>query len=205
MSKPVVGSFGAELYEAVEPLAWADEENGWALLTLCGAIGEMFQQVRDLGSPDPDGNPGWSQLLDVTRCPTAYLPWLGQFVGVQVDTSLTDTQQRSQITNEAGMARGSLAAIRGAAQKYLTGSRTVQILERVGGDAYAFTVVTYTSETPDSAAVSAALAAAKPAGLVMTYEAVTGQIWAQLEANYATWADVIAAYTTWQDVINDTP
>src|ERR1019366_10522798 len=30
------------------------------------------------------GAPGWSQILDITRCPQYVLPWLGQFIGVQL-------------------------------------------------------------------------------------------------------------------------
>lgn len=202
-AQPVIGTAGAELYADLAPLAYDDENQNWALMTLAAAIGAMLQPINDLARDTPAG-PGWSQLLDVTRCPTNALPWLAQFVGVQLTPGLTDAQWRTQIVMEAGMARGTVATMRAAAKKYLTGSQTVGILERTS-DAYNFTVVTYTSETPDSDLVLAALTAAKPAGLVMDYLTVTGQIWQQLIDNYATWADVISAYATWQDVINDTP
>lgn len=204
LAPPTVGTVGQELYDDLEPLAYADAANDYALLTLAGAVGGMFQGVSDLCRATDDG-PGWSQLLDVTRCPTAFLPYLAQFVGVTLTPGLTDAQWRAQIVAETGMARGTVGAITAAARKLLTGSQTVVVIERAGGDPYAFGVVTYTSETPDSDAVLAALTAAKPAGLVMTYSCVDGQIWAQLIANYATWQDVINAYPTWLDVINDTP
>ena len=199
------GAFGLELYADVAPLAWEDPGNGYALRTLTEALGDMFDEVRSLVRTDSAGNPGWTIVLDVDRCPTAFLPWLGQFVGVQVDPSLTDPQQRAQIRAETGMARGSVPAMVAAAQKYLTGSRTVQVIERVSGDAYALDVFTFTSETPDSTIVQAALTAAKPAGLNLTYTTVTGMVWAELEASYSTWSSVVSTFPTWQDVINNTP
>lgn len=200
----VVESFGQEIYDGLEPLAYDDASQGSALLTLCGALGAMFQPIRTLVRADDQGNPGWSLLLDITRCPTANLPYLGQFVGVQVDPSLDDAQQRLQISQESGMARGTVGAITAAAQKYLTGSQTVIISER-DPDAYSFTVTTFTDETPDSDVVEAALEAAKPAGLILVYTNVAGQTWGILKANEATWADVISTFSTWTDVINNTP
>jgi hypothetical protein len=50
----------------------------------------------------------------------------------------------------------------------LTGSQSVSVLERVGGDPYALTVVVRTSETPDSAATLAAAMTQKPIGLILT-------------------------------------
>jgi len=204
VAPPVVSDFAAELYESISPLAWDDENQDYALLSICGAIGAMFQPLRDLGGTDPDGNPGWSILLDIDRCPTQYLPYLGQFVGVQVNTALTDAQQRSQIRAESGMQRGTVAAIKAAAAKLLTGTQTVQLIERTP-DPYSFTVITADDETPDPDAVLAALMAAKPAGLILNYNgSVTGQTWAQLVSGEATWAAAITAYPTWQDVINNT-
>lgn len=203
MTAPALSGLGAQLYADLAPLAYADAENGSPLATFCGALGTLLQPVDDLARGTAAG-PGWSELVDVDRAPAVALPWLAQFVGVRLDPSLDDDQQRTQIRSETGMLRGTVAAIRATAAKLLTGSQTVIILERAP-DPYSFTVITYTSETPDSAAVLAALEAAKPAGLILTYLTVSGQVWAQLIANYATWADVIAAYPTWQDVINDTP
>ena len=201
---PALGSFDSELYEDLGPLAWADPQNGYALAAYCGAIGTMFNPVRTLARADDMGNPGWSILLDINRCPTAYLPWLGQFVGVPVDSALTDAQQRSQIQNETGMSRGSVPTIISTAQKYLTGSQTVVVLERTPTP-YSYTVITYTSETSNPTVVQNALTLAKPGGLKLTYLTVSGQVWAQLVANYATWAAVITAFPNWADVVNNTP
>ena len=204
MAPPVVSQFASDLYEDLEPLAYADAENGYALLTLCGALGALFQPIDDLVRDSPDG-PGWSSLLDIDRSPTDALPWLAQFVGVQLTPGLSDAQERAQIRAETGMQRGTVASIKAAAAKLLTGTQTVQLIERTP-DPYSFTVITAADETPDPAAVEAALMAAKPAGLILNYNgSVTGQTWAQLIANYSTWAAVVAAFPTWQDVINNTP
>ncbi len=204
MSEPVLSTVGADLYADLAPLAYDDANRDWALALLCQAIAEMLQPVDDLVRDDDNG-PGWSKVLDITRCPTAWLPWLGQFVGVTVDTTLDDADQRTQITTEAGFQRGTPAAMVAAAQATLTGAKVVIMRERHGGDAYALQVITYTAQTPDSAATHAALLAQKPAGIVLDYEVHDGQDWQQLIDGYSTWAAVVAHYPTWQDVINDTP
>jgi hypothetical protein len=203
VTRPVVDALAERLYADLTPLAYADAANGWPLLTLCGALGQLIQPVDDLAR-DTTAGPGWSELLDVTRTPADALPWLAQFVGVRLDPALTESAQRTQIQEETGMKRGTPAAMRAAAQKLLTGSKTVVFLERYP-DPYSLTVITYTSETPDAAAVEAALRAAKPAGLILTYASVTGQLWLQVVASYAHWSNVISTFATWQDVINNTP
>ena len=201
---------GDRLYEMLAPLAYDDESQGNAVKVLCDAAGAMFEQVAQLVEPGPNGEPAWSVLLDIDRCPGYALPWLGQFVGVTVDTTLDEAGQRRQIREEAGMKRGTSAAIAAAAQRYLTGTQTVIMVERDSSvapahPAYGLKVLTLTAETPDSAAVLAALMAAKPAGIILEHDVVDGQTWQQLIDNYATWGDVISAFGTWQDVIDNTP
>jgi hypothetical protein len=50
--------------------------------------------------------PGWSVLLDVGRCPTYALPWLGQFVGVRFAAPTSDATMRSTIVNLPATKRG---------------------------------------------------------------------------------------------------
>lgn len=198
------------LYQGeLAPLAYDDPSHNGSLRTLVDAVGGMFQQVATLA--EDDGRlPGWSILLDVDRCPGYALPWLGQFVGVTVDATLDEAGQRDQIRNESGMARGTPAAMIAAAQRFLTGNKTVYMIERdasvcASEPAYGLKMMTRTDETPDQAAVLAALTAAKPAGIILEYELIDGQTWQDVIDNYPTWADVIATYATWQDVIENTP
>lgn len=112
----------------------ADEDTTGQLLSWLDGIGQLLQVLDTLcrDGTDSSGNPapGWSQALDINRAPTYVLPWLGQFVGVRVDTSLADALQRSQIQNEQGFARGTVAAIQAAAQPFLAGGYSVTVLER---------------------------------------------------------------------------
>ena len=199
---------GGRLYGELVPLAYADTDGH--LETLCDAVGAMFEQAAQLAGPGPAGEPGWSILLDVARCPGYALPWLGQFVGVNVDSTLDEAGQRQQIRAETGMARGTPASLVAAAQRYLTGTRAVILIERDAAvcstvPAYGLKVLTRTSETTDTGVVLAALIAAKPAGIILEYDTVDGQTWKDVIDNYASWGDVITTYSTWQDVIDNTP
>ena len=51
---PPMESFAADLYASLEPLAWLDADNYYALAVLCTAIGIMFQEAEDLAR-DQDG------------------------------------------------------------------------------------------------------------------------------------------------------
>lgn len=148
------GSFADELYEQLGPLAHADEEHGWALLHFLSAVGHPFQLIEDLAR-DSDLGPGWSALLDVDRCPAWALRWLGQFVGVTVppqggqDPAAWEADARQRIRNQEGQQRGTPAAIRAAAARYLTGTKTVILTERAGS-AYRLAVRTLKSEVPQT-------------------------------------------------------
>jgi len=54
--------------------------------------------------------PGWSQALDIDRCPEFALPWLAQFVGVRSESfsELTLAQKKDKIVNRSGFKRGTL-------------------------------------------------------------------------------------------------
>ena len=52
--------------------------------------------------------PGWSQALDIDRCPEFALPWLAQFVGVTSESfgELNLAQKKDKIINRSGFKRG---------------------------------------------------------------------------------------------------
>lgn len=168
-----MSSWGAELYERLRPLAYADATNDYALLFFCDAIGRMYEDLHDLVSESDDGPP-WSQLLDVERTPAAQLPHLAQYVGARIPVGTPEVTAREMVRHPAGWSRGTKASMIAAAQLYLTGNKTVGFYERNGGDAYALLVTTRTSETSDPAKTEAAIRAVKPVGIVMTYAVVTG-------------------------------
>lgn len=196
MTRPEVGSYAEALYEQLAPLAYADEENDWALLLLCEAIGRLFQPVEDLVRDQGD-DPGWSQLVDIDRCPDAFLPWLAQLVGVQIDVGTSADVQRERIRSTDGFRRGTLAAFKAAPLPHLTGSRRVFVEERAGS-AYRILVTTRADETPDPAAVESALLEQKPAGIVLDYSTVSGEVWDEVTGGL-TWDDVDPG-VTWDDL-----
>jgi len=173
------GSFADDLYRLLEPLAridGGDEANGWALLHLVSAIGVPFQAIVDVVYEADDGTPGYAILMDADTCPTWALPWLAQFRGVRLPPIAVGELEadywlamRERIKRADGQNRGSVDALVAAAQRFLTGTKSVYVTERWGTDPYALHVNTVVSETPDPAAVLAALLEQKPAGLVLTY------------------------------------
>jgi hypothetical protein len=197
------GTTTQELYDALLPLAYADALQSNALWKFCCSIAGTLQDVEDLARDDGD-RPGWADIVDLSVAPSSFLDWLGQFVGVQPVGNLTDAQKRQRIANKEGFKRGSVPAMRSAAQVYLTGSKTVNLYER-DTSPYHITVNTYTAETPDSAAVQRALISQKPAGIVLTYTVTPGQTWGQMMAAHATWTLVNSFYSNWNEVVNDTP
>lgn len=140
------GSFAERVYDELSPLARDDAAHDWALLIYLGGLGQMFQEIEDL-SRDTDAGVGWSPLLDLNRVPDKALPWLAQFVGVQIPSGLTAQQQRDRIAATDGWKRGSVGAIVGAVQQYLTGAKQVLLYER-DTSAYHFEIRTRESETP---------------------------------------------------------
>lgn len=129
------------MFEAPDTLAlyhrlgWAKKQDSTkTLLKWIAGIGQMIQALSSVStdSYDLDGNvaPSWSAALDITRCPTAVLPWLAQFNGTRVDPTTRDDQQRYTIVNAAGMQRGTVGAIIAAANQYLITGYSATISER---------------------------------------------------------------------------
>lgn len=202
-------SFGAAVYEKIEPATHDDEASNFALAHYVAAISRMFQEVDSLVA-EVNGRPPWGALFDIATLPAKGLGWLGQFVGVSPQSGLSDADQRTRILSTAGFWRGTPASLRAAAQAYLTGGKTVIFRERDAAacptqPAYGLTVITYTAETPDAAKVLAALLAQKPAGIVLNYQVHDGQDYQSLLTNHPLYSNVFADYATYQGIVNDVP
>jgi hypothetical protein len=204
VSVPPIGPFATDVYAEIEPLTYADASNAWALRLYLDAIGTMFDEVETYGRDGPNGEPGWSILLDLNRAPTKALPWLGQFVGVNVPSTLDDATARSRIYDKHNFTRGTVAAIISGAQATLTGTKDVIVQERYTGDPYKLWVGTRTSQTPDSAVTLAALMREKPAGILLTYQTITGQTFDELLAD-GTFSHAYTTYATMQGLLMDQP
>lgn len=195
--RPVVSEAAERLYADLGPWREGDDARGYPLLSFCEALVGGLQDIESI-IRDTDDGPGWSAIMDPDRAPVEYLGWLGQFIGVRTLVGLDEASQRLRLKEASGMRRGTVAALEGAARQWLTGSRQVIIIER-DGSPYRLTVRTYIAETPDQARVVAALQAEKPAGLVLTYQAVSGATYAQLSAYRATYASLDTAFGTYED------
>lgn len=94
-----------------------------AHLASSGATGE-FDIANYFGAP------GWSQILDINRCPSYALPWLGQFVGVDLSKTpgLTYEQSVHKILSRPGFGRGTTKSLQSSLtaiiNNALTGSAT---------------------------------------------------------------------------------
>jgi hypothetical protein len=156
-----------------------------SLALFLNAVGTMFDplmatiQDQGIDGIDADYVPGYGSLFDIDRCPPASLPYLGQFVGVRVPTGMSATDARQLIKAEAGINRGTPASIMSAVQRFLTGSKTVVLQERLNGqtgaaDAYQLTIGMLSGEVGSLDQIKAAVNAVKPAGIVVTYQVIAG-------------------------------
>ncbi len=168
-------TWGERLYEGMTPIAYADVQHGEALRHFLDALGVAHQPLEEVIA-DTENGPGWAIAFDVDTCPSWGLPWLAQLVGVQLPVGISVEEARDRIRIPSGFARGTVAATVAAAQRRLTGTRKVVVLERVEGHAYRYTVVTRDAETPVPDAVLRELKADKPVGLKLTYVVSTGPI-----------------------------
>lgn len=182
-------AFGDRLAGRLAP--WLTDDLG----TYAQAIGTMFdpleQIVADVGMDgDPDYMPGYGVLLDIETCPTEDLGYLGQYVGVPVPVGVDDATARSLIRAEGGIGRGTLASVRAAILRHLTGTQSLVIFERTAldgsPDAYQAVVHLRPSEVADLQTIKDAVNAVKPAGILINYIVSDGYTWA--EAIHA-WAD----------------
>lgn len=149
---------------------------------------------------------GWSGIIDLTRVPGKALPWLAQFVGIEIPDGLTEPQQREYVADLANWRRGTRLGIIAAIKATLTGNKSVLFHERVGGQPYQLGIATYDTETPDPALTESIIRERqKPAGIVLTYSTLAGQDYQTVLDNHPLYQDVKDDYATYADVKGDTP
>lgn len=190
---PSLTAAGARFYGMLGPLVHDDERYGWPAARLCDAAGAMLQGL-DVIVQDSDTHPGWGILFDPDSCPLAWLPWLAGLYGATLPPGATEQEQREILRDLPQQQRGTVQNLIAGAQRTLTGTATVLVFER-DTDAYHLSVVTRTSETPNSATTLAALIAQKPGGLVLTYAVQAGEVWDEAAATWDT------AAGSWQDTL----
>lgn len=171
------------------------------------ALGRAVQPIDDLAKDGGNGSdePGWSQVLDLARAKDEWLRWLGQWAGYWAPEESPDWDiERERIVTRSAHRRGSVAILREAIQEQLSGTKTVIIQERLTG-AYTISVSVYNSEiTTTAAKIEAHARAQKAAGLIMTFNVLSGEDWNTLVANQATWNLVSGGkFTDWNEVVTN--
>jgi hypothetical protein len=126
-----------------------------------------------------------SVLVDPKYIRAEYLQWAFQFAGVpQVKQLTVAGNVEIPATNEDykiaqlspaiyGRGAGTQSAIRTAVKFVLTGSKTVVISQRAGGDTWVIKLTTLTSESPSSEVILAAAEEARPVGFTIIHQAVS--------------------------------
>jgi hypothetical protein len=190
-------SFADDYVAAHEP--WWTQE----LEDYLRAIASMFSEVELLAFDTEDGE-GWTILFDPDRCPAKALPYLAQYVGERLPVGLGEDESREWIKDAPNQLRGTPYSIFHAAQRKLSGQRTVRLEERFG-DVDHLRVTTYDAETPDPAGTEADVRSVLPHDVILDFQTIVGQTWADVAAAYGTWADVAADNATWEDVRTTIP
>ena len=191
-------SVAEDLVEAFQPWMTPD------LQDYLEAIGSMFSEVEEITQGmEGDEEPLWT-LLDPDLCPAKCLPYLAQYIGERLPLGIIEPAAREWIKDAPNSRRGTIQSIIRAAQRSLTGLRTVQIRERAGiggtDNADRIVVVTYEAETPSESAVRIDLDTVVPGDLELVYSVEVGQSWQDVDDTYATWADVAADNDNWQEL-----
>lgn len=185
------------LYDALTPLNDPDPDG--ALQTWCEQFCAPVERIWERLAETED-QPGWAVLFDADNCPAYALPWLAQFVGVRIEDQWSEQEIRDAIKTPTGWKRGTPAAMITAAAATLTGAKSVGFIERSGGDAYALAVRTLTSETPDPAGTEAAIRRQKPIGIILDYQAIAGQTYLDVDADFSSYTALEAAYDDYFDL-----
>jgi hypothetical protein len=199
MARPIPSAFTERWYAAL-PEHYRDRDEGldYPLLRWMSLLGDQAGEVFTLLTRiqyipiDDGGVPGdTSDLADPSAADEAWLPWLGELVGVTLPPAVTGQAARDAVAGAVnGYQVGTKTAIANAARSGLTGSRYVSVYDHTisapgDGGIWDVLIVTRAAETPDINAVINAVTTknAKPAGVVLHYRAYTAT-WTAMETAY---------------------
>jgi hypothetical protein len=208
------------LYARLAPIAYDDDGTLADLCAAWMAPVEITDISRDTGTLT-----AWEALWDPDACPAELLDWLAIANGVELPPSaLTAAEKRTRIKQAAGRYRGTPRALAEEVQLALTGAKTVLMAFQTP-DRWSYLVGTIDAETPDPAAVDAAIERQNPAftlwervltsdwswfviapTLVAKRSVIDGHdVYVIAAPEYPTWQSVLDAFATWQDLIDNTP
>lgn len=168
-----------------------DPVNDGILDGICEGIGDAAERIGLVGFGDPDtGAEGSRILTDPRYAPLWSLSHAALYTGAQLPGRMAGesddaylARARDAAVYPLGIKRGTHEAIRRTVEPLLTGSQDVFIADNYG-DEYGILVRTIEAETPDPAAVQAALEGSYVSG------GQRGAIRAELLLTYLT-ADVV--------------
>jgi hypothetical protein len=211
MTRPVVHAAAEQVYRLLPDFMRSADElqavDYTALRYVAGASVGLEKATDFLTIVDPDTSvTGTCELVNAAACPRPYLGWLGWLVGINID-GIADPFVRVAIGNAAAtQRRGSKGSIRDAVQRTLTGSKSCRVYWNLSGtEPYLLTVITFTSQTPDSVATLEAALSEKPAGLDLELQTVDGTTYAEINANFSDYAEVTATFPTYTDMTEYVP
>lgn len=198
---PTPTTFAERVYAQLDPLKYAESGLGNPLSVYTDSLNPMFDEIDEYASDGDFGEVGWSSIMDVDRAPLKALPWLAQFVGVTLDQTLSEADQRNQVKTVPGFSRGTKASIIAAAQRHLTGTRDVIMIERYQGKAYRLYIATRTAQTPNNLVTIADIKTQKPAGITLFYEILSGQTFQELLGDSPLMSNIFGNYATFQGAL----
>lgn len=167
------------------------------------AVGAMFEPVEELAAEvGSDGEasyvPAWGKLFNPELCPAKFLPYLGQYVGVQIPGGASEAEARQLVKEHAGFSRGTLASLRLAIERVLGAGVPYTIEERTNPktgveEAYWLTVIVPSGKKTN--ALLEAINAIIPAGILYEVIEIEG---AWVEGTLK-WSEV-GATVTWANI-----
>lgn len=204
-------AIGDEAFGDFFPLVERYGDPSQVLETYLKGLGNMLKQIDDIAKDGSDDEPGWSQIFDLKKAKTEWLPWMGQLVGYPVPARPSgqtleayDAAQRERIITRSAYRRGTIALLVEVVQEQLSGSKSVIIHERNGGDPYVIKVWVFASQIATSEAeVRRAALDQKVAGLIMDFSVLSGLDYNTLNASNLNYAEVGVDHPDYESVLMD--
>jgi hypothetical protein len=206
MPKPELGPIGEQLYANLGWWASEDEANDWALANLIDAFAKIYlEPIYEIVAEGANGEKGWMLALDPENAPPRYLLFQSQFVGAVLTPNMSIEQQRQEIAEPTGWARGRLPSITLIAQRELTGTKWVRIKPRTPGPGKIY-IRTLAEETRNPARVEAELLEhGIPAWELLSYAAIEGVTVEDVAAGWKTVEELAGAFATVDEVTHLLP
>jgi hypothetical protein len=194
------------LYESLGFHVEDDEDQDFALRKFCEALCTPMQPAYDLVRERED-SVGWGIVFDADNCPAYALPYLAQYVGVQITPEMSEEQIRNEIREPTGWKRGQPESLRVATRRTLEGENPLVIIHTRTPSVGTTYIRTLLSQTPDPVRTEAVIRAVLPAWEWLDYEAITGPTFADAAAStdWSNFTGLKEAFATFRALTEITP